>query len=99
MPEMINSPLSLTTLYVIFDSRVLDVELEVVGGKAQAAVRIMSETERNIDCSSTVVGRASTPAASNQTTGMRDRASCALCFNLDKVAPPLTIGWALCLDF
>jgi len=39
MPEIINNPLSLTILYVIFDSRVLDVELEVVGGKAQAAVR------------------------------------------------------------
>ena len=39
MSETISSPLSLTIMYVIFDSRVLDVELEVVGGKAQAAVR------------------------------------------------------------
>ncbi|KAH6978670.1 hypothetical protein EDB82DRAFT_233864 [Fusarium venenatum] len=50
--------------------------------------KIMGETERNIDRSSTVVGRAPVPAASNQTKGMRDRASCALCFNLGMVASP-----------
>lgn len=50
--------------------------------------KIMGETDRNIDRSSTVVGRASVPVGSNQTKGMRDRASCALRFNLGMAASP-----------
>lgn len=52
----------------------------------------MGETDRNIHRSSTVVGRASTLVVSNQKRGMRDRASCALCFNLAKVAFPLLLA-------